>query len=102
MISALLRGSIQGLKTDIVVEMSKAVALQYSKDLPAPFITASGKGLLAERMLRIAEDEGIPIEKRDDLAEVLFTLEIGTFIPEELYEVIAQLYVTIADVQEEL
>ncbi|GEM_PF-429739 len=99
---ALLRGSILRLKTDIVVEMNKAVALQYSKDLPAPFIAASGKGLLAERMLKIAKEEGIPIEKREELTEVLFTLEVGTFIPEELYEVIAQLYVTIADVQEEL
>ena len=82
--------------------MNKAVALKYNKELPAPFIAASGKGRLADRILEIAEEEGIPIEERGELTEVLFTLEAGAFIPEELYEVIAQLYVTIADVQDEL
>jgi type III secretion system FlhB-like substrate exporter len=36
------------------------------------------------------------------LTEVLFTLDAGSFIPEGLYEVIAQLYVTIADLQDEV
>jgi len=85
-----------------VVEKNKAVALKYSKELPAPFIAAAGKGRLADRMIEIAEENGIPIEKREDLTEVLFTLDAGSFIPEGLYEVIAQLYVTIADVQDEI
>lgn len=82
------------------MENNKAVALKYNEELPAPFIAARGKGLLAKRMIEIAAEEGIPIEQREELTEVLFTLDTGSFIPEELYEVIAQLYVTIADVQE--
>ena len=82
------------------MEKGKAVALKYSEDLPAPFILASGRGYLADRLVEIALNEGIPIEEREELAEVLITLETGSFIPEELYEVIAQLYVTIADVQD--
>ncbi|MFW5710640.1 MAG: EscU/YscU/HrcU family type III secretion system export apparatus switch protein [Spirochaetia bacterium] len=84
------------------MEKNKAVALKYNQELPAPFIAARGKGFLAERMLAIAAEQGIPIEERADLTEVLFSLDAGTFIPEELYEVIAQLYVTIADVQEDV
>jgi len=86
----------------IVVDKNKAVALKYSKELPAPFIAATGKGHLADRMVEIAEKSGIPVEKREDLTEVLFTLDAGSFIPEGLYEVIAQLYVTIANVQDEV
>ena len=86
----------------IVVEKNKAVALKYSKDLPAPFIAAAGKGHLADRIIEIAEESGIPVERREDLTEVLFTLDAGSFIPEGLYEVIAQLYVTITDVQDEV
>jgi flagellar biosynthesis protein len=84
------------------VEKNKAVALKYNEEWRAPFIAARGKGLLAQRMIEIAAAEGIPIEQRDELTEMLFTLDAGTFIPEELYEVIAQLYVTIADVQEDV
>lgn len=51
-------------------------------------------------MIEIAEEKGLPIEKREDLTEVLFTLDAGSFIPKGLYEVIAQLYVTIPDVQD--
>ena len=98
----LLKGSIRRPKTGILVEKNKAVALKYSEELPAPFIAARGKGRLADRMIAIAAEEGIPIEQRTDLTEVLFALDAGSFIPEELYEVIAQLYVTIADVQEDV
>lgn len=84
------------------MEKNKAVALKYSKELPAPFIAATGKGRLADRMIEIAEENGIPVEKWEDLTEVLFTLDAGSFIPEGLYEVIAQLYVTIANVQDEV
>lgn len=84
------------------MDKNKAVALKYSKELPAPFITARGKGRLADKMIEIAVEEGIPIEQQYELTEVLFALDTGSFIPEELYEVIAQIYVTIANVQEDV
>ena len=80
----------------------KAVALKYSSDLPAPFIAAKGRGMLAEKVLQIAREEGIPIERGDELTEVLYSFEVGSFIPEELYEVVAQIYTFVVEIQEEL
>ncbi|MBN2049326.1 MAG: EscU/YscU/HrcU family type III secretion system export apparatus switch protein [Spirochaetales bacterium] len=71
--------------------MKKAVALTYQKDLPAPFLLARGKNELAGRLCRIAEDHCITIMKDDELVESLFTLDVGSFIPEDLFEVVAEL-----------
>lgn len=77
----------------------KAVALHYSPDLPAPFIAARGRGHLAERILEIARREGIPLRDDRDLTEVLFTLDVGSFIPEDLYQVIAEIYAFVVEMQ---
>ncbi len=80
----------------------KAVALKYTEDLPAPFIAARGKGSLASNLVRIAEDAGLPIQRDNDLSEILFHLEVGSFIPEELYEIIARLYTFVLEIQDEI
>ena len=69
----------------------KAVALKYTPGLEAPFLVAKGKGELAAKILRIAEECGVEIVQEASLSESLFECDIGTFIPEEMYEIIAQL-----------
>ena len=71
----------------------KAAALSYTEDLPAPIIVASGSGALAERIVRIARENGVAIVADDKLAETLCALEVGTLIPESLYAVIAEILV---------
>ncbi|OAG27786.1 EscU/YscU/HrcU family type III secretion system export apparatus switch protein [Thermodesulfatator autotrophicus] len=68
----------------------KAVALKYDhhKD-KAPRVVAKGEGLLAERILSLAREHGIPIKKEDKLIEALLKLEIEQEIPPELYEAVA-------------
>ena len=69
----------------------KAVALKYIHDLPAPFIVAKGQAALAGRLMAIAKEHNISIVQKAELTETLFEFDLGTFIPEELYEIIAQL-----------
>ena len=69
----------------------KAVALKYIHDLPAPFIMAKGQDSLAGRLIAIAKEHNISIVQKAELTETLFEFDLGTFIPEELYEIIAQL-----------
>jgi flagellar biosynthesis protein len=72
-------------------QSDKAVALHYSEDLPAPIVLASGKGAIAEAIVRIARDTGVPLVSDADLADTLLELDVNTLIPESLYEVIAEL-----------
>jgi type III secretion system FlhB-like substrate exporter len=52
-------------------------------------VTAKGRGLLAERIVALAEENGVVIESNSSLAEALSGVEIDDTIPIELYESIA-------------
>lgn len=69
----------------------RAVALHYHHDLPAPMVVAKGSGHIAERLIEIANDHNIAIVNRPQLLDTLVTLELGDYIPEELYRMIAEL-----------
>jgi flagellar biosynthesis protein len=77
----------------MTAQADTAVALHYNDDLPAPIVVASGRGMLAEAIARIARENGVPLVADPELAASLITLEVNTLIPESLYEVIAQLLV---------
>ena len=67
-----------------------AVALEYNPSEEAPKIVASGKGFLAERIIEKAKEADVPVHKDDRLAQSLSKLEIGDYIPKELYQVVAE------------
>ncbi len=69
-----------------------AVALAYDPSSDeAPRVIASGKGVLAEKILSVAKEEHIPVHQDAPLAKTLSNLEIGENIPPELYEVVAEI-----------
>lgn len=71
----------------------KAVALKYSEEQDiAPVVIASGYGDIADKIIDIAEQKGIPVFRDDSSASLLCMLEIGSNIPQELYQVIAAIY----------
>ncbi|NLK70674.1 MAG: hypothetical protein GX286_04455 [Clostridiales bacterium] len=72
---------------------SKAVALKYNSEVDnAPVVIASGYGSIADKIIDIAENNGIPVFRDDSVASLLCMLEVGNSIPPELYEVIAAVY----------
>ena len=71
----------------------QAIALEYDPTEDAPKVVASGRGLLAERIIERAKDANVPIHQDSKLADTLSRLEIGEMIPPELYEVVAEILV---------
>lgn len=73
-------------------KIKKAVALRYepSRD-EAPSVAAKGQGKLAERIIALAREHGVPIKEDPDLVEVLARLEVDQEIPPELYLVVAEI-----------
>ena len=69
----------------------KAVALRYDRNLPAPLVIAKGKGFSAEKIIKLAEEKGVAVNKNEDLAESLYLAEMYSFIPEAHYEIIAEI-----------
>ena len=74
-------------------KVKQAIALEYDPNDEAPRVIASGKGLLAERIIEKAKESEVPIHRDDKLADTLSRLDIGDAIPPELYEVAAEILV---------
>lgn len=78
-------------------KLKTAVALAYNPEDAAPKILATGKGMVAEKIIEKAKEENVPFYKDNKLAETLSKLEIGDMIPPELYEVVAEILVFVDD-----
>lgn|SRR5687768_4396995 len=71
-------------------EPKYAAALRYRPGIDqAPMVVASGKGKIAETILRLATEAGVPNHTEPTLAKILAMLEPGTPIPEETYQLVA-------------
>ena len=71
----------------------KAVALKYDENNnAAPVIVASGLGYMAEKIVEIANENGVPVYEDNSLATVLTQMKLGTEIPEELYQAVVDIY----------
>lgn len=69
-----------------------AVALRYEPDDdPAPFILVMGRGVTAENIVKVAQENNVPIMRNVALAQELYNKgKEGQYIPEETYEAIAE------------
>lgn len=74
-------------------KIKQAIALEYNPSDDAPKVIASGRGILAEKIIEKAKESDVPIHRDDKLADTLSRLEIGDMIPPELYEVVAEILI---------
>lgn len=74
------------------MERKTAVALRYLREEDkAPKVIASGRGEIAQKIIEIAHNHGVPIYEDPEVVEILAQLEVGMEIPPDLYEVIAEI-----------
>lgn len=79
--------------------MKKAVALKYPEGVPSPFVTAAARGQAAERLVEIAKEQGIAVVENANLADVLTLEEIGSYVPEETWGVLAGIFAFVLKAQ---
>ena len=92
------RPNIWGQKKENIDTKDKtAVALAYEPGDVAPKILASGKGVVAEKIIETAKENNVPFHQDNKLADTLSRLEIGDAIPPELYDVVAEILVFVDD-----
>ncbi len=78
--------------------VQKAVALNYDdKQDSAPKVVAKGKGEIAKNIIKIAQDNDLPIRKDEDLVELLTKIDIDREIPPEMYKAVAEIFSHIYD-----
>ena len=74
-------------------EKKTAGALEYEAGDKAPKVIATGQGVLAEKIIDVAQEANVPIHKDAKLARSLSILDIGEYIPPELYSIVAEILV---------
>lgn len=73
--------------------MKKAAALRYNTEKErAPRVVAKGEGKVAENIIKIAEENELPIKKDEDLMELLSKVELDKEVPEALYKAVAEVF----------
>tara|TARA_A100001015_G_scaffold38923_1_gene42744 strand:- start:14249 stop:14653 length:405 start_codon:yes stop_codon:yes gene_type:complete len=69
----------------------KAAVLKYDVDQDkAPKIVGIGKGQVAEKILKVAEEHRIPFYEDPSLIDLLSKLEIQSEVPPQLYNLVAE------------
>ncbi len=69
----------------------RAAALRYDRDSGgAPKVVAAGAGHVADRILALARDAGVPVREDAALADALARLQLDLDVPPELYAAIAE------------
>jgi len=68
---------------------AKAVAISWDRE-HTPRITATGTGLTAEQIVKVAEEHDIPLHTDPVLVEALARIPLGAEIPRALYVAVAE------------
>lgn len=81
-------------EADVVITNPTHLALAVkfdAKEMVAPTVLAKGSGFIAERIKEVAREHHVPIVEDKPLAQAMFKMvEIGDFIPVELYRAVAE------------
>ena len=85
--------SVKRAKAVITNPEHIAVAVEYNSETePAPRIVTMGKGTIADLIIKIAQESGVPIMRNVTLAQTLFQKgKISDYIPEETYQAVAEI-----------
>ncbi|MEK7747663.1 MAG: EscU/YscU/HrcU family type III secretion system export apparatus switch protein [Nitrospirota bacterium] len=69
----------------------QAAALKYQEGTDGvPQLVAKGGGHIADRIIALAKEHGIPIHEDKNLVEILSTLDLYERIPPNLYKAVAE------------
>lgn len=72
-------------------QAKKAAALAYKEGDYAPRVIAKGQGVSAEAIIALAKENGIYIHESPELVSLLMKVDMDRYIPDELYQAIAEL-----------
>jgi flagellar biosynthesis protein len=69
---------------------TRAVALRYEHARGAPSVVAKGSGIVADEILRRAEEAGVFVHKSRELVGMLMQVDLDARVPAALYTAVAE------------
>ncbi|MGN1124734.1 MAG: flagellar biosynthesis protein FlhB, partial [Candidatus Gastranaerophilaceae bacterium] len=84
-------------ESDFVVRnpLHIACALKYNQaEMECPVLTAKGSELIAQKIIKIAEEHNVPVIENPPVARALYRIvDVNQYIPPELYKAIAEILI---------
>ena len=78
-----------------------AIAIRYDRQtMRAPQVAAKGRGVIAEKLIGLARQHGVPIVENRLLVDALDELSVNQSIPADLYQVVAEILVAVYKAEE--
>ena len=71
-------------------EIAVAIKYLFGKGGEIPKVVASGRGVLARKIIEVARENDVPVEEQPELASALAKVPVGIEIPPELWEAMAE------------
>ena len=69
----------------------QAAALRYDQERhEAPVVVAKGSRVVAEKIIEMAKEHNIPLQRDPELLQILMKLEINQEIPENVFHAVAE------------
>ncbi|MBI4292291.1 MAG: EscU/YscU/HrcU family type III secretion system export apparatus switch protein [Betaproteobacteria bacterium] len=78
-----------------------AAALRYRSAQGAPIIVAKGQGLIAEEIIRRAQEAGVYVHSSPELVGLLMQVDLDERIPPRLYSAVAEVLAWIWQLERE-
>lgn len=79
--------------------ITRAAALSYDPgENDVPILAAFGEGYLAQKIVEVAKESGVPVLPDPSLSSMLSKLSVGDEIPPEMYEAVAKVLVFVSEV----
>ena len=65
--------------------------------MDAPVVSAAGVGVIEDKIIEKAESNDVPIVYNKELTDLLCNVDVGEYIPPELYDAVAHVIAYITD-----
>ena len=78
---------------------TRAAAISYDPgENDAPVLAAFGEGYVAQKIIEVAKESGVPIMPDPNLTSMLSKLSVGDEISPEMYEAVAKVLAFVSEV----
>ena len=79
--------------------ITRAAAISYDPDeKDVPILAAFGEGYLAQKIVSVAKESGVPILPDPSLSSMLSKISVGDEISPEMYEAVAKILIFVGEV----
>ena len=80
-------------------KLTRAAAISYDpSEHDVPILAAFGEGYLAEKIVSIAKESGVPVVPDPSLSTMLSRMSVGDEIAPELYEAVAKILAFVSEI----